>query len=264
MKTDAQHTMSYIPSLGIFRSGAHPAWFDTKYYIPIDEDHDGNIDNDDLAHMVAEFFDVQHNQWETNLTDYNSGETVRFFRDTDGDNCNDEKSETQADVITLWQHANTLAFGPATTAMNTWNSQWGASLGSFKYSSLWFPVVVNPERYDFGTWGPGSSLGNSTWIRVTYDQTMAHELGHSVGGLKDTYKLSTGQCYISATQLHPWAAFVDNKSINVNDVWDVMECSGAPNKYFFNDSNYTALFNTLKKTSLETMSEALAAGEQFS
>ena len=66
--------MSFIPSLGIFRSGAHPGWLDTKYYIPIDEDHDNSLDKDDLAHMVAEFFDVQHNQCETNLLDYDRGE----------------------------------------------------------------------------------------------------------------------------------------------------------------------------------------------
>ena len=250
VQTDPKHTMSFIPSLGIFRSGAHPGWLDTKYYIPIDEDHDNSLDKDDLAHMVAEFFDVQHNQWETNLLDYDPGETVRFFRDADGDNCNDEGSETQADVITLWHNAVTLSFGPAAQAMNAWNSQFRSQYGAFKYNSLWFPVVVNPDRSDFGTWGPGSSNKNGgTWIRVTYDQTMAHELGHSIGGLSDLYNLSTLACHMPGSSITPWAAFIDFKSISVTNLWDVMDCSTNLNEHFFNDSNYQTLFNVLKKTS---------------
>ena len=263
VQTDANHSMKYVSSLGIFRSGAHPNWFDTKYYVPIDEDHDGTIDNDDLIHFIGEFFDTTHNQWETNLADYNQGETIRFFDDTDGDHCNDEDKETQADVITLWHHANKIAFGPATQAMNAWNSQFGNLYGNFKYNSLWFPTVVNPHRSDFGTWGPGSSQGDSTWIRVTYDQTMAHELGHSIGGLADKYNVSTNQCYIAATQLHPWAAFVDFKAVNVNNVWDVMECSADPTRYFFDDAYYQTLFDKLKKTTAAEQAPSLQTSEQF-
>jgi len=255
--------MAYIPSLGIVRTGAHPNWQDDKFYVPIDEDHDGSLDQDDLLHMVAEFFDVQHNRWETNLADYNPGETVRIFRDADGDNCNDSGTETQADVITLWQHANLIAFGPAAQAMNAWNSQFGSQLGSFKYNSLWFPVIVNPWRPDFGTWGPGSSKGASTWIRVVNDQTMAHELGHSVGGLKDLYNVSTLQCRTPAGKLSPWAAFINYKSVNVNNLYDVMDCSTNPDEHFFNDSNYLTLFNALKKASVQKVETQALAGEQI-
>jgi hypothetical protein len=266
--TDPAHTMNFIPSLGIFRSGAHPKWFDKKYYPPIDEDHDeilgANLDIDDLSHMVAEFFDVQHNRWETNLADYNPGETVRFFRDLDGNNCNDEDKDPQSDIITLWHNANKIAFGPAAQAMNAWNSQFGYKYGSFKYNSLWFPVIVNPERADFATWGPGSSQGSSTWIRVTYDQTMAHELGHSIGNFGDNYTQPNGNCAPKpAAFLTPWAAFIDFRSIPVNNLFDVMECSWDPTRHFFNDTNYLALFNILKTTSQASENLTLATDEQF-
>ncbi len=243
--TDANHTLSFTASLGLFRSGAHPDWFGLKHAVPIDYNHDGKLDGTDIQHLVAEFYDTQTNQWSTTLANYQNGETLRFFDDANGNQCNDQSDETQADIITLWQHANIVAFGPAAQTMSDWNSEFGSKYGKFTIPSLWFPTVVNPQRTDFGTWGPGSSQGVNTWIRVENDQTMAHELGHSVGGLSDTYIATTGACYIESTRLKPWAAFIDNKSVSVTSIWDVMECS-SDRKYFFNSSNYTALYNKLK------------------
>ena len=247
--TNAAHTIDFVPGLGLFRGGAHPQWGEKKHYVPIDEDHDGQIDRDDYQHFISEFFDEDDSttpQWTTDLNKYDHGETYRHFVDQNGNHCNDRKNgkllEPNADVVHLWYNANKIAFGPASEAMNAYNKVQGAAYGTIKYPSLWFPVVVNPHRGDFGTWGPGSSKGAATWIRVENDQVMAHELGHSVGGLKDLY---FDGCWLAANRVNAWAAYVDYKSVNTNDIWDVMTCSSTPEKFFFGDANYKTLYSKL-------------------
>lgn len=252
--TDTTHTLTFKPALGVFISGAHPDWYNAKHAAGIDYDHDGELDDDDIDHLVAEYLDLQTNTWITGTTGYENGDTFRFFNDEDGNQCNNQNDETQADVITLWKNANTVAFGPANEAMKTWNNQHKGLYTSFSIASEWFSPVLNPEDEGFGTWGPGSSYGTTTWIRVKKDQTMAHELGHSAGGLKDSYIPSTGECYLKNKQIKPWAAFINYKSVSVSDLWDVMDCSDMePNQYFFSDSNYSALFEKLKKSTLSTL-----------
>ena len=251
--TDAAHTIDFVPGLGLFRGGAHPQWGANKHYVPIDEDHDGQIDRDDYQHFISEFFDEDDGktaQWTTDLNKYDHGETYRHFVDQNGNHCNDRKKgkllEPNADVVHLWYNANKIAFGPASEAMKAYNKVQGATYGTLEYPSLWFPVVVNPLRGDFGTWGPGSSKGAATWIRVENDQTMAHELGHSAGGLKDLY---FGGCWLEANRVKAWAAYVDYKSVNANNIWDVMTCSSTPEKFFFGDTHYKTLYSKLSSAS---------------
>ncbi|HIE31034.1 MAG TPA: hypothetical protein EYP67_01455, partial [Methanosarcinales archaeon] len=126
--TDAAHTIDFVPGLGIFRGGAHPQWGEKKHYVPIDEDHDGQIDRDDYQHFISEFFDEDDSttpRWTTDLNKYDHGETYRHFVDQNGNHCNDRKSgkllEPNADVVHLWYNANKIAFGPASEAMNAYN-----------------------------------------------------------------------------------------------------------------------------------------------
>ena len=270
-------TVNFVPALGVFRPGAHPEWgLDDgtviKYYVPIDDDHDGMIGMGDLQHFVAEFFDNQSGLWTTNLAFYNHGETYRFFRDQDGNHCQTRDSkgnltEPQADVIKLWENAGKVAYHAAEKAMDAYYEQIPNAFilpqNRATFASLWFPVVVHPENYDFNFWGPGSSSGRSNWIRVTNDQTMAHEMGHNVGNLVDTYW--SGGCMNPPNRLNVWAAYVGFESLSgnqLNDLWDVMDCSGAPERFFFNDKNYDTLFSALKMTtSSSAQTEALAATE---
>ena len=273
-------TVTFIPDLGLFRPGAHPGWDDgegiIKYYVPIDDDHDGVIGIGDLQHSVAEFYDTFSHAWETDLKDYNHGETYRFFRDQDGNHCQtyDEKEriEPQADVIRLWENAGKVAYHAAEKAMDEFYQQMPNSAipaqNRANFASLWFPTVVHPDRRDFNFWGPGSSSGRSNWIRVINDQTMAHEMGHNVGDLVDTY--GSGGCYNPPNRLNVWAAYVGFKSVPANQLaglWDVMDCSSPPpEQYFFNGKNYDTLFSKLKvlsSSSTQAIAQADTVGQTF-
>ncbi len=255
--TGPLETVNFVPDLGLFRPGSHPEWDDgagiIKYYVPIDDDHDGQIGPGDLQHFVAEYYDNFSKQWLSDLTYYNHGETYRFFRDQDGNQCQsrDEDgnlTEPQADVVRLWENAGKVAYHAAEKAMDGYYASHPVPAEEkANFASLWFPTVVHPDRRDFNFWGPGSSTGRSNWIRVTYDQTMAHEMGHNVGGLKDTYH--QGGCFNPPNRLNAWNAFIGFESVpaaNIGNLWDVMDCSRSPEQSIFNKANYDALFDKLK------------------
>ena len=271
--TGPDDTVNFVPELGLFRGGSHPDWHNNKYYVPIDDDHDGVIGQGDLQHFVAEYFDTATGTWSTNLQSYNHGETYRFFQDQDGNHCQtwvdkDNLKEPQADVVRLWQNAGKVAYHAAEKAMDDYYvghpvpAEEKATFGS-----LWFPAVVHPIRGDFNFWGPGSSNGGrGNWIVLQYDQTMAHEMGHNVGNLGDTYH--KGGCFQAPNRINAWEAFVGFESVpaaDMNNLWDVMDCSGSPERFFFNKTNYDLLFSNLKKstTTAEDLPGLLDAGPKL-
>jgi hypothetical protein len=254
---DPNHTLQFIPALGIFRWGAHPG-HENKYYLPIDEDHDGQVlnDTDDLQHFVGEFYDFQTSSWMTDTASYDQGETYRYFQDQDDDHCNDEDDEPQADVVELWQNAVNVAHSMGVTRMEEHNKLVPGTQDDATFASLWFPVVVHPQRGDFGTWGPGSASGKGHWMRVTKNSTLTHELGHSVGGWGSDHDLYYDwvdpDADDLATKENAWAVYVDHQSLAPQDVYAVAGGDADFRRVVFLNTSqwphYQTLFDKLKVT----------------
>ncbi|MHC4749546.1 MAG: LamG domain-containing protein, partial [Planctomycetota bacterium] len=167
-------TYAFDPNLGIYRAGAHPGWKGAKHSPPQDEDHDGDIDGDDLKHYVAEFYDEQTNQWTTDLTKfdvYNSsdlhGETFRFFEDTNDNNCNDSKVEPQADIRLLWENQNKILYSGKVNDNETkaYNEKMPGTQNDADFGILVFPDQLISSDSSFGDIGPGQGGGDSAWIK---------------------------------------------------------------------------------------------------
>ncbi|MBN1147788.1 MAG: hypothetical protein JXA78_11075 [Anaerolineales bacterium] len=179
----------FTPQMGIFRPGAHPNWRGTKFMIPTDEDHDNQIwnDVDDLSLFIESFFDLQSNQWSTNLADYQTNEVFRFFEDTNANACNDPDGDPQAPARDKGDH-NTVLAKPQELALDKINDQIPDVENDYRQSLLLFPDVFIPS-HECGDIGPGQDQGAYIWIHVNHDWTSAisHEMGHAVAFLPDRY-----------------------------------------------------------------------------
>ena len=248
VSSSATFTYAFDSQLGIFRGGAHPGWLGAKAAGPLDEDHDGDIDNADMAHYVAEFLDAQSGQWRTNLAQgYEHGETFRFFRDQDNNRCNGRTTEPQADVRTLWENMQGLLFTPAALAMNWYNNVTAAGTANdVEFATMWFPKKLTAiDNGAFGSYGPGSSQPalKSNWIVVDSTSTLAHELGHNKGNLPDLY--TNTECQRAETREPAWATYVDYESVPTNDIFAVMACDRAANRVIHLKAHYQTLFDRL-------------------
>ena len=121
IRSNATFIYNFNPNLGIFRPGAHPGWEYEKHMTPTDEDHDGDIDMQDMQKFIASFRDSS-GQWLTDLSKYDTGEMFRFFADTNGNQCNDENVDTQAPIRKKGQHSQIL-WGPQNEALISINAQ---------------------------------------------------------------------------------------------------------------------------------------------
>jgi hypothetical protein len=252
-------THSFSPAIGIIRGGAHPEWEGAKYVNLFDEDHDGDIDAVDRQKFIAEFFDVQTNQWSTNLNLYEDGETFRFFVDQDGDHCNDD-NETQAPVRELFKNEGSMIDNAAFKSLEKVNQNIPGTSQDFVHTSVWFAdVLAPPEEYrSFGP-GQGRMPGVDTWIRVMNIVAMAHELGHNLS-LDDLYYDTISDDL--KTVENPWVVYIKGKAREPKDIFEVMSFSRAFDDVLFGHSDYSTLFYKVLKGS-SSAPEASEIGASF-
>lgn len=250
VKSNTLINRAFNPDLGVYLPGAHPGWKGAKFQAPLDQDHDGAIDNNDLTHYISEFFDAQSQSWSTNLNFYDTGETFRFFQDQDGNHCNDRFGEPQADIRTLWENQQSLYWGPAQSAMKSNNKTWPDSARRADYASLWIPDVLVAGG-EFGNIGPGqgNSPGSDSWVRLSANTGLAHELGHNVGGLGDLYDDNNPNNHNLQILENPWMVYVGKKSYQPKDIHDVMGYARGFDRVAFHSKNYKTLFDKLKLSS---------------
>lgn len=243
-------TLTFDPALGIFRGGAHPSWEGAKHATPMDEDHDGDIDNADLGRYIAEFFDQQTSSWQTNLANYDAGETFRFFRDTDANNCNQVETDPQADIRMLWEHGQRILTAPAMDALSAYNTARPGTAQDAQFVSLWFPKALtafdNPE---FGSYGPGQgdNPGPRTWIVVRDASAMPHELGHNLGEFEDLYRSSIDPADDDlVTKEKAMTVYIDSESVAPWNVFAAMGADRPPDRVVHYKPHYKTLFDKLK------------------
>jgi hypothetical protein len=234
-------------------------WDNVRYNFPRDDNHDGSID-DDMPNYAAEFFDQQTQQWSTNFATYTHGETFRSYVDQNRNSTYEEGEPTVAFARRGENARKYLIFGPAVKAMNALND---LILSGPKCTSaiLWFPDYFTRTREDFGYpgGGQGSKPGNDVWVQpgpignmhVTGElvnggvSTLAHEIGHNYN-LADKY---FGAWKESEVKVSPWAAYVRYQSVPILPDWSInsiMLGGYLPNRLYFVQSEYQALFDKLK------------------
>lgn len=248
---------SFDPALGVFRAGAHMNYYGIKYATPIDVDHDMDIDNNDLALYIKSFFDFGQSKWLLFPNSYyNMGETFRFFDDTNNNNCNDFKVEPQAPIREKFTNMVPVLFEPQKQALSQWNA---IELDDFDSALLAFPPKLMPPE-EFGTIGGGSSSppDKTVWLQVVADDTMAHELGHSLANLTDRYEgWDNYEPDDLATKEGAISVYVNGLEYTGAQV-NVVMAGGMPSVHYRPD--YQALYNILKLGSSQAKA---AAGAVF-
>jgi hypothetical protein len=268
LTNDNAHRQQFNPQLGMIRTGAHPEWEQGKYFFPFDYNHSGAIDNNDMIHQIAEYFDeddsttpqwIQVNNAIANLANYDPGEAYRFFADQNGDQCNDTKDEPQADVRHLQDHARSYIDSAPEVLMQAFNQ---AHNENFKFSNLFLPTVVYPNNSNMGTWGPGSSKGKTSWHRLVGGPVLAHELAHCVAKDKSfLYDLYGGfdnnEPDDFVTKENAWLFYdlYTGKNRPAVNAYAVMAAGGDA----FIKKHYQHLFDQLKTSSSSVSQDALAA-----
>ncbi len=259
----ANQTLAFTPQIGIFRGGAHPGDWQKSFPI-FDEDHNGAFSNADRLYFIKSYLDADDDaglgqpSWISvttvaDLAYYDVGERMRFFWDKDGNGSNNEHTEdntkaaaTQAPVILLWNNAGKVIHGPALEAMNAYNKSAAGTQADAEYASLWFPILVHPDTGGWRFYGPGSASGKENWIRVRNKSTMAHELGHSLGGLTDLYLVSLDPAADDlVTKENAWAVYIYYKAKDPATIYGVMATDRDPDQVVFIQKNYKALFDKL-------------------
>jgi hypothetical protein len=242
---------SFDPALGIFRPGSHPGWTfhkdqPDKHAWPIDEDHDMDIDNQDLALYIKSFFDVGQNKWLLFPSSwYNMGETIRFFYDKDGNNCNDSASDFQAPIIK--KNHNTFFWTPQSDLLNQYNASIPGTSNDFTNALLIFPNNFVASDRRFGNIGPGQGQngGKLVWIRLFPDSSaISHELGHNVGKLNDQYYDDVADDML--TKEKAIAIYINGEKLAPNQVWVVMGSDRAHNRVVHYQPDYKSLYDALK------------------
>jgi hypothetical protein len=255
-------TFSYpfYPAIGMIRNGAHMEWYGAKYVTFFDEDHDYDIDAIDRQKFISEFFDLQTNQWSTNLNLYDDGETFRFFEDQDGDNCNDFNTEPQAPVRQLFTNELSMIDNAGIKTFENVNQNIPGTSQDFKYTSVWIANILAPPD-DFRSFGPGQGdqNGYSTWIRVMNVVAMAHELGHNLG-LVNRYSDTIPDDI--KTSENPWVVYINGKARQPQDVFEIMEHAMAFDDMIFGHTDYSALFYKVTQ-SVNAQPEAVQIGTTF-
>ena len=277
VQSGATFNYSFDSALGIYRAGAHPKWNNAKFSIPLDSDHDGDIDINDLSHYIAEFYDDQTDVWTTDLTLYDQGETFRFFIDADGDYCNDESDETQADIRLLWNHQQSILWGPVQDARTAFCNDWSCT-NEFPLATFWFPDELVAHDSRFGDIGPGQGkCGNGdgglySWIKMRNASALPHEFGHNIGGLSELYTSTAGTCKRAdpdpddmATKEGAWAVYINTESVPPDEVYAVMGLDAAPDRVVHYQQDYQDLFDILKVSSSSALKASTVRmdGERF-
>lgn len=187
IRSNQTFPFNFTPALGIFRPGAHMNWYGAKHATPTDINHDGVIDDADMSLYIRSTFDPLQSAWEDySAATYAQGDTFRFFSDTNNNNCNNWDDEPQAPIRVKFNNMDVVLFEPEKQALSAWNA---IETDDFDSALLAFPKLLMPPS-EFNDIGNGSSRPNdhTVWLQVRADDTMAHELGHSVAGLIDLYE----------------------------------------------------------------------------
>lgn len=242
---------SFDPALGIFRPGAHPGWSyyngqPDKHAWPIDEDHDNDIDNNDLSLYIRSFFDVGQNKWLLFPNSwYNPGETFRFFYDTDGNSCNNPQIDWEAPIVKKFDH-ETIFWKPQEEALNQQNNAIPGTINDFTNSILVFPNSFIASQREFGDVGPGRGQngGNLVWIRAGADSALSHELGHNVGSLNDQYNDNVADDLMAKEKAI--AVYINQERLTPNQVIVAMGSTVSYNRAVHFQPDYLALYNKLK------------------
>ncbi len=259
IKSNTTFTYNFDPNLGIFRPGAHPGWNGAKHQTPTDEDHDGDIDKQDLQRFVASFRDSS-GQWLTDLSKYDTGEVFRFFADKDGDHCNDSSADTQAPIRKKFENMKNLLWTPQNEALNAINAQIPGTANDYTNAILVFPNSFVASDCAYGCIGPGQGQkpGSLVWTRIMGpNSTFAHEVGHNIGDLTDRYWVSYDpQADDMVTKESATAVYINRQKIPATQVFVAMGVEVAANRTVHYRPDYQTLFNKLKVTTAAEATEA--------
>ncbi len=263
IKSTQTFTYNFDANLGIFRPGAHPGWEYEKHMAPTDEDHDGDVDMQDMQKFIASFRD-SNGQWLTDLSRYDAGEVFRFFADTNGNQCNDPSVDTQAPIRR--KAHDQILWGPQAEALNSLNAQIPGIANDYTNAILVFPNQFIASDCKFGCIGPGQgqSPGSLVWTRIMGpNSTFAHEVGHNIGNLPDLYLSSDPQADDMLTKEGATAVYIDRQKVPANQVYAAMTYVAAANRTVHYRSHYQILFNKLKATISAGAMEAVQDAPRF-
>jgi hypothetical protein len=226
---------SFNPQLGLFRPGAHPGWPReggvSKHQTPTDEDHDMDIDKDDLLKFLASHYSESQDKWLYYPSGwYNDGDLFRFFYDSNNNGCNDIKTDLQGPIIKKFQNMQVILSAPQEEAFLSYNAKIPGTQNDFTNTLLVFPYSFVSTDYRFGDIGPGQGVqpGHNIWIRLFPDSSaFSHELGHNVGDLNDQYfdtvpddllaKEQADSVYIGTTKIPAFATWI---AMGVDRPWN--------------------------------------------
>ncbi|RME45931.1 MAG: hypothetical protein D6791_09510, partial [Chloroflexi bacterium] len=251
IKSAKTYTYKFDANLGIFRPGAHPCWEGAKHMTPTDEDHDGDIDKQDLQKFIASFRNAS-GQWLTDLSQYHSGDVFRFFADTNGNNCNDTAVDTQAPIRKKFDNMQNIFWTPQNLAFLAANAKIPGTANDYTDAILVMPNSFVAADCSFGCIGPGQGQlgGRLVWTRVTGpSSTFAHEVGHNIGKLLDRYWASYDpQPDDMVTKEGATAVYINRQKLPANQVFAVMGYEVPGNRAVHYRDDYKTLFDKLKVT----------------
>jgi hypothetical protein len=261
IQSNTTFTYNFDPNLGIYRPGAHPGWEGAKHMTPTDEDHDGDIDKQDMQKFIASFRDSS-GQWLTDLSKYDTGEVFRFFDDQNGNHCNNTDVDPQAPIRKKFENMKNLLWTPQKDALNAINALIPGTANDYTNAILVFPNSFVASDCKFGCIGPGQgySPGTLVWTRIFGpNSTFAHEVGHNVGGLTDRYWVSYDpQADDMLTKESATAVYINRQKIPASQVFVTMGVEIAANRTVHYRPDYQTLFNKLKVT---TATEAMQTAQ---
>ncbi len=273
IKSNTTFTYNFDANLGIFRPGAHPCWEGEKHMTPTDEDHDGDIDKQDMQKFIGSFRD-SNGQWTTDLSRYDTGEVFRFFVDTNGNQCNDTDPEKHVDPqapIRKKAHPEIL-WGPQKEALNSLNAQIPGTANDYTNAILVFPNNFIASDCKYGCIGPGQGEkwkdqqpGKLVWARILGpNSTFAHEVGHNIGNLTDRYWASYDpQADDMVTKENATAVYIERQKIPATQVFAVMSYEAPANRVVHYRPDYQTLFDKLKVTTAAGAAEAAQDEPRF-
>ncbi len=217
-----------------------------KYFVPIDDNHDGIIDSTDLINYISQFRNSS-GDWITvkkpsDLKNYNQGDVFRDFTDSNNNNKVDP-SEAVAPIHQRRRNHDRMG-NVATTALDRHNSTYINAEAKRKYVSFWIPLPFHPYDNAFGFWQGGSATPNGidSWIQVSNHNNFPHELGHNFG-FNDEYSADLAS-------IQAWQAYIYYQKVDSSKLISMMYgYSGHPNTRFFTSEQYKTLFSSLKTQS---------------